>query len=118
MIDVSSAKVTKLIVHRIGNKLRDEGFILSEHEAELTESLKDLLLKNYLGQGIRQGDSYDFYHESDLALNVVHHYSELVFNNPSTFVKCSKSIAKHLYSASTHPNIGGGEFILILFDDI
>lgn len=75
MIDISSAKVTKLIVHRIGNKLRDEGFTLSEHEIDHASTLDDLLLRNYLSAGIKQGELYDFYHESDLSLNVINHFS-------------------------------------------
>lgn len=118
MIDVSSAKVKKLIVHRIGNKLRDEGFTLSKKETERTPTLDELLSKNYLAPVVRQGEPYDFHHESDLALNTVHHFARMIFEDRETFEINSQSIAKHLYSASTHPNIGGGEFIAILFDDI
>jgi hypothetical protein len=118
MIDISSARVEKLIVHRIGNKLRDEGFKLSQAEAEQTSTLEALLLKNYLAPVIRQGNIYDFHHESDISLNTAYHFAELIFRNKETFRDHSQSIAKHLYSASTHPNIGGGEFIVILFNDI
>lgn len=48
MVDISSARIIKLIVHRIGNKLRDEGFTLSDQEAVRTPTLDDLLLKSYL----------------------------------------------------------------------
>jgi hypothetical protein len=118
MVDVSSAKVKKLIVHRIGNKLRDEGFTLSDNEAERTSTLDDLLLKSFLAPVVRQGEVYELHHESDLSLNTIHHYSNLIFSNESSFQSHSQAIAKHLYSASVHPNIGGGEFIEILFDDI
>lgn len=118
MVDVSSAKIKKLIIHRIGNKLRDEGFTLSQKEAERTRTLDDLLLRNYLATVIRQGEEYDFYHESDLSLNTVHHFTKLIFEDNKTFKTHTQSIAKHLYSASTHPNIGGGEFIIILFEDV
>lgn len=118
MIDVSSAKVQRIIVHRIGNKLRDEKCDFSKHEAEHTSTLDDLLLKNYLAPVIKKEDTYDFYHESDLSLNTVHHFATLIFEDPKGFKAHSQSIAKHLYSASTHPNIGSGEFIVILFEDV
>ncbi len=118
MIDISSARITKLIVHRIGNKLREEGFMLSNQEAVRTQTLDDLLLKCYLAPVIRQGEAYELYHESDLSLNTIHHFSNLIFSNRDSFQVHSQAIAKHLYSASSHPNIGGGEFIEILFDDI
>ena len=118
MIDISSAKLTKIIVHRIGNKLRDEGFLLSQKETERTPALDDLLLGNYLAPVIRRGEVFDLHHESDLALNTVHHFSNLIFSDRRTFKANSQAIAKHLYSASIHPNIGGGEFIVMLFDGI
>lgn len=118
MIDISSARVAKLIVHRIGNKLRDEGLTLSQEEAEHTSTLDDLFLKNYLAPVVRHGNLYKFYHESDISLNTVYHFAKLSFQSQEAFAAHSQSIAKHLYSASTHPNIGGGEFIVILFDDV
>jgi hypothetical protein len=118
MVDISSARITNLIVHRVGNKLRDEGFALSDNEVTRSLTLDDLLLKSYLAPVIRQGEVYELYHESDLSLNTVHHFSNLIFSNRDSFQVHSQAIAKHLYSSSSHPNIGGGEFIEILFDDI
>lgn len=118
MIDISSTVIKKLVVHKVGNKLRDEGFILSSNETQHKESLDNQLLKHYLVPIIRQGDSYNFYHESDITLNVMYHYIDLIFSNNSSFLQHSQDIAKQLYSSSTHPNIGGGEFIVILFDDL
>ncbi len=118
MLDVSSARISKLIVHHIGNKSREEGFALSEQEAARTPTLDAVLLKHYLTPITRQGHSYEFHHESDLSLNTVYHFANLVFADPANFNAHSQSIAKHLYSASTHANIGGGEFIVILFDEV
>ncbi|MEZ5476588.1 MAG: nucleoid-associated protein [Thiolinea sp.] len=67
---------------------------------------------------VRLGHPYDFHHESDLSLNTIYHFSSLIFDDPETFITHSQSIAKHLYSVSTHPNIGGGEFIIILFEGL
>lgn len=118
MVDVSSARVSKVIVHRIGNKIRDEGYLLSDDVIKRTDTLDDLVTRNYLAPVLRNGNAYEFHHESDIALNEVRHFSNLIFTKEKTFVENSKKIAKHLYSASTHPNIGGGEFIVVLFDDI
>ncbi len=118
MIDISTAIVKNLVIHEVGNSFRDEGIKLSNKTVARTPSLDGLLLKNYLAPTIRHGDAYAMYHESELALNTIFHYTELVFANQTSFLKHSAAIAKHLYSSSTHPNIGGGEFMLILFDDI
>ncbi len=118
MIDISSTSISKLIVHRVGNKLRDEGVLLSPEEAVRTSTVDDLLLKNYLASVVRHGEVYEFYHESELSLNVVFHFAALIFQDSTTLSSNSQNIAKHLYSASVHPNIGGGELLVILFEDV
>lgn len=118
MIDISSAKIKKVIIHRVGNKLREEGVLLSPKESPRSKLLDELLLKGFLAPVIRQGQQYDLFHESNLSLNAINHYSSVIFSDPKSFRSSSEAIAKHLYSSSTHPNIGGGEFLVILFDDI
>lgn len=118
MIDLSSASVSKVIVHRIGNKAREEGYTFSPNEAERTSTLDSLLIKNYLEPMVDDAQIYELHHESDLSLNTVYHYAMKVFEDREYFQESSESIAKHLYTASTHPNIVGGEFITILFDGV
>lgn len=117
-MDISSAKVSKVIVHRVGNKLRDEGLHLSPAECDRSTTLDDLLVRGLLAPVTRSGQEYYLTHESDISLNTVNHYANLVFSNPTKFKECSEAIAKHLYGCSSHPNIGGGEFLVILFEDI
>lgn len=118
MLDISSAKVKKVIVHRVGNKLRDEGIHISTTECPRSKTLDDLLLKSFLAPVIRSGQQYQLFHESDIALNTINHYANIVFGDSNKFEASSEAIAKHLYACSSHPNIGGGEFLVILFDDI
>ncbi|PQQ42445.1 hypothetical protein C6H65_03225 [Photorhabdus luminescens] len=118
MIDISSAKVEKLIVHRVGNKIREEGFRFSANEAYTSDNLDDLLLKHYLLPLSKTDSCFQFCHESDITLNEMYQFSSRIFTNPQNFKEQSVNIAKHLYSASTHPNISGGDFIIILFSDI
>ncbi|HHH0823789.1 TPA: hypothetical protein ACPZPM_004114 [Yersinia enterocolitica] len=118
MIDISSAKIEKLIVHRVGNKIREEGYKLSSNEAKINDHLNDLFLKHYLLPLSKIDSCFQFYHESDITLNEIHQFTSRIFFNPSSFQEQSVNIAKHLYSASTHPNIAGGDFIIILFSEI
>lgn len=118
MFDISSTKVNKFIVHHVGNKLRNEGIRLSSREATRSNALDELLLKGFLAPVVRQGQHYELFHESDIKLNTVSHYANEVFSTNESFLSSSEAISKHLYSHSTHPNIGGGEFLIILFDDI
>ena len=118
MIDISTASVSKVIVHRIGNKAREEGYQFSPDEAERTATLDSLLIKSYLEPMVDDAQVYELHHESDLALNTVYHYATSIFNDTDQFKTATESIAKHLYTASTHPNIVGGEFITILFEGV
>lgn len=118
VLDLDTAKVKKLIVHYVGNKFRDEGVMLSDAESEHDAVLDDLLLKFFLSPVVNSENEYLLSHESDISLNLIKHYSSLIFKNENEFVAASSAIAKHLYISSTHPNIGGGEFIEILYDGI
>lgn len=117
-LDLSNAKVKKVVAHRVGNKFRDEGVVLSHAESAKNEALEELLLKNFLNPVINEGDECILIHESDINLNTIKHYSSLVFEDQELFFESSLAIAKHLYSSSTHPNIIGGEFIEVLYDGI
>ncbi|MEY7269436.1 nucleoid-associated protein [Citrobacter koseri] len=118
MIDISSAKVAKVIVHRVGNKLRDEGFHLSQAECHRSSTLDELLIRDFLAPVVRKGQEYSLTHESDVSLNTINHYANNVFKTSNAFKESSDAIAKHLYSCSGHQNIGGGEFLVILFEGI
>ncbi|TYB22311.1 nucleoid-associated protein [Aggregatibacter actinomycetemcomitans] len=118
LLDLGVAKVKKLIVHYVGNKFRDEGVVLSNAESEHDATLDELLLKFFLAPVVNSENEYLLSHESDINLNLIKHYSSLIFKDEDEFVSASSAIAKHLYISSTHPNIGGGEFIEILYDGI
>ena len=118
MLDISSARVTRCVVHRVGNRLREEGCDLSSQEVQGTAELHGTLLRHYLAPLVRTGEEFEFYHESDIALNAARQFSSRIFDASKDFLQLSQNIAKHLYSASSHPSIAGGEFIAILFQDI
>ena len=118
MFDVSSARITRCVVHRVGNRLREEGCELSSTDVTGTADLHGTLLRHYLAPLAKGGEEFEFYHESDISLNAVRQFSARTFDNPDEFIPLSQSIARHLYAASNHPSIAGGEFIAILFQDI
>lgn len=118
MIDVSSAQLTKIAVHRVGNKIREEGLSLAEKESSASESLSELLSRHYLLPLSKQENVYDFFHESDISLNAISNISGKIFDKSSEFIKQTQGIAKHLYTTSTHPNISGGDVVFLLFSGI
>lgn len=118
MLDVSSARVTHCVVHRVGNRLREEGCEFSQHEVRGTAELRGTLLRHYLTPLAKSGEDFEFYHESDISLNAAKHFSARILADEESFVNVSQNIAKHLYSVSMHPSIAEGEFIVILFQDV
>lgn len=118
MIDVSSARLTNVAVHRVGNKTREEGMRLAEKESKVSESMAELLAKTYLAPLSKQKEIYDFFHESDLSLNAVSSIVGKIFSDSSDFVGKTQSLAKHLYATSTHQNVSVGDLVFLFFSGI
>lgn len=118
MIDVSSARLTNVAVHRVGNKTREEGMRLAEKESKVSESMEELLAKTYLAPLSKQKEIYDFFHESDLSLNAVSSIVGKIFSDSSDFVGKTQSLAKHLYATSTHQNVSVGDLVFLFFSGV
>lgn len=125
MLNTSSAKIEKMIVHQVGNKGREEGCIFSAMSIMPSESLEGLLLAHYLAPLSELEDTFEFDHEIDPSLNRIAVLSKEIFeagsqehNAEELFQQASVKIANHLYGVTSHPNIAGGDFIIILFSNI
>ena len=118
MLDISSSRVMRCVVHRVGNRLREEGCELSQQEVHGTSELHGTLLRHYLAPLAKTGEEFELYHESDITLNAVHQFSSRVFSEKDDFISLTQNLAKQLYAASTHPSVAAGEFIAILFHDV
>jgi hypothetical protein len=117
-MDLTTSTVDKLIVHRVGNKLRDESLKLSGTESPVNEELSSLLLGGYLKGIASETNEYYFHHETDLALNETRFYVRQYFEGETDFIETSRRLATHLYENSLHPNIRQGDLLVIQFDGI
>jgi len=119
-MNFSKSKIKHLIIHEIGNKLRDEKVFLSTTLQKLDENLENILLNYFLKSFLTQKDFYHLNHNSDLNLNEIYSYSKSIFskNNEIAFIKTSQNIAKHLYEYSLHPKIARGELIIVQISNI
>ncbi|RKQ19097.1 nucleoid-associated protein [Ureibacillus endophyticus] len=111
MLEVSDSKLLKYIVHHVSDTL-----ILGEEEFAHPEVLLEAAFTQLAFNKIDLDQQYEFFHESDIGLNEIYTYVKSIFDNETSFLEQSKNIAKHLYSASQHPNIKGGELFVGLFD--
>lgn len=112
MFDFSGVDITKIAIHRVGNRFKNEGIITSSKPIDLNDStMKNLLLKYFLSS-FKDDIIYNFNHEVDLNLNEVYVYLKNIFDCNTDFFEQSVNILKHLYEASIHPNIKSGELYI------
>lgn len=112
MFDFSGAEINKLIIHGIGNKLKEEGITLSQSCVSISSDSLYSLLGKYFFQQFKDNGVYSFTHETDLRYNEIYQFAKEVFTDINRFADSSQGIAKHLYEASTHPNIKKGELCI------
>jgi hypothetical protein len=117
MLLFSETIIDQLVVHKVGSKYNEENIRLSKDILKTDDDIKELLTKYFLTP-FKSDEYLNFYHESDLNLNEVYHYISQIFEDPDKLHDQSVNLAKHLYENSTHPNIKGGEFYTVYFQDI
>lgn len=119
-MDFSEAKIKYLVIHEIGNKIRDEKLFLSSKLQQIDECLEKVLLNYFLKSFMTNQELLNFYHNSNLNLNELFSYSKNIFkeNDEISFIKNSKNIAMHLYEFTLHPKITRGELIVTEIENI
>ncbi|MCG8411498.1 MAG: nucleoid-associated protein [Bacteroidales bacterium] len=117
MILYSESSIDQIAVHKVGSKYNNENIRFSKSTLNLDDEIKDLLSQYFLSP-FKSNEYFNFYHESELGLNEVYHYSSIIFNDPEQLFEQSQNLGKHLYENSTHPNINGGEFYTVYFQDL
>ncbi len=116
-LDFTQVELQHIITHHVGNKLRDEKFLLSSEATTIADDTKDYLLKYFL-LPIRAEEFYSFSHSVKLDLNEVYTVAENIFSKPESFINSSQSIAKLLYEQSMHPKIREGELNIAYFSNV
>ncbi|UHA76120.1 nucleoid-associated protein [Paenibacillus sp. 481] len=118
MIDVSKIDIHQMVIHKVGNKSRDEGVVVSKELYDIpSDEVKAALLK-YFVSNFKFDTFYTFRHEADLALNEVYTYASNMFQRPVTFHEQSIHVLNHLYEQSSHPQIKAGELYVVHLNNI
>ena len=116
MINPDFAKLESIVLHKIGNKLNEEGIRFSKSPIKTDEEINDLLLK-YFFSPFKQNEYYNLYHDTDIKLNEIYSYVSTIFADNQELYEQSVNIAKHLYEQSVHPKIKNGEIYIAYFKD-
>jgi len=119
MLNLYSAQIESLSLHRVGNKSRNESIFLSENPYALNDEISSLL-KEYFFRPFREKEEnyYRFEHEADLEFHEIYKTASAVFENAASVHKNSKEITKYLFEQSNHPHIKNGEVYVVLFSDV
>lgn len=118
MINVETAKLGQLAIHRVGNKHRDEKMFVSQEPVKLTEELTQLLTDYFLKPFTKTTEKFHFVHDVDLAYNPLNGVSEDIFSDKTTFFENSVKILRHLFDQSNHPHIKTGDLFVAYFDEM
>lgn len=112
MLDISRCKLEKSILHYIANPLEKQKSVISSNLIQDKDSFNKAFLELSFYK-FEENEKCDFFHESDLTLNEVYFFSKEILKNDSDFIINAQSIAKHLNEVSRHPNIKGGELLIL-----
>ncbi len=117
MIDFSKTSLENIVIHWVGNKSKEEDLKLSKNTFKVdNQLLKDLLLQYFL-KPFSKVEFFHFTHSTDIEMNEVFNYCSKIFDDSSNLYIQSIHIAKHLFEKSIHPQIKGGEFYVVYFDN-
>lgn len=108
--------LASISVHHVGNQHLDENLTTSDAPLQIDNELRETLAA-WLSAPLKTEEYYQLDHESNLDLNEVYSFAQRIFDDPNELHEQSVNLAKHLFSCSTHPNIKGGEFYTVYFQD-
>lgn len=117
--DLEGATLLDVVMYQVGNKGRDEGIGLASKQIEITEDVESLINNVFLGR-IEQKELYEIGTSGDDTLLVkVWQQATNIFDNPEgNFKEEAENMVKGLYDQMQDPNIGGGVFILLYYNNI
>jgi len=120
MISYQDATFEQLSIHRVGNKLMNESYNLSEYPVVIEDAeLKELILQFLLSPFEKVSQVFRLSHPTEkLSLNEIFHFADLIFNKPDTFHENSRQISKHLYDITGHAKIKSGEVYITYFKSL
>lgn len=107
--------LSKIIVHKVGNKINQESLFLSQEELKLDDEMKELLTDFFL-KGFKSEEQFQFYSDSYLVNNPVYSSAAEIFEDKEKFVWESENIAKHLYDVAENPRVQSGELFICYFE--
>ncbi len=117
MFEQNGSRLSQLVVHYVGNKLKDEGLQLSQQQSGIDEPTLAIIWQ-YVFSAFKSPNFFHFTHAAELERNDVYAIARNVFQQPERFLEKSQQLAKLLFDASQHPQVKSGELLVMYFDNL
>ncbi|NOX99811.1 MAG: nucleoid-associated protein [Verrucomicrobia bacterium] len=111
------ASLSAMTLAKVGNPLKGEVLHTSKTLCQVAEEDTEWLTHCFL-RSFRALELHCLHHHSDLASNEMFSYASKIFEAPDTLLENGALIAKHLHSASNHPNIKNGDLCIGLIKGV
>jgi hypothetical protein len=118
MLQFADAQLAQLIIHYAGNKNNQENYVLSDRRVgRLDPETQQLMVRFFLAP-FKTAEQFRFWHESDIQLNPCFSFLTDIFEDPEQFTEKSKSLCRHLYECTMHPQIKPGDLFMAELTDV
>lgn len=119
MLNLYSTHIASLSIHRVGNKSRSEGILLSKEPYKMNDEIRPLMKEFFLKPFRDKEENYfQFVHEADLEFHELFNISSAIFDNPENIHEQSQKIAKHLFEQSLNAHIKSGEIYVAYLEGV
>ncbi len=107
--------ISKIIIHKVGNKINQEPLVLSQEEYLPADEMKEML-EDYFLKSFKSEEQFRFYSDTYLVNNPVYSSVSEIFEDRAKFVYESENIAQHLYDVTENTRVQNGELFIVYFE--
>jgi hypothetical protein len=118
LLGIDTAKLDKLIIHKVGNKGSNESILLNDKYLNFTddnEDTRDFFLSKLYFNNDFEKKNFVFQNQKGLDFNIVYDNISKMFENEDCFITGSEYIAQHLYDIKILPSIRAGYLLIAKF---
>jgi len=108
----------QLVIHFVGNKVRETECILSQGDTVFEDETNKSIVEIFFIKPFLDNQAYyQFYDVNGLDYNTAYKTIKSIFLKEKSLIEGSQILARHLYENTIYPQIKDGEFYIALFDN-
>lgn len=111
MPELAIAQLENIIIHYVGNPVKEQELKLANDYLKLDGQIKELL-GHYFLNPFKSEALYHFMHPDGYENNEMFQIATGIFDEPGILPERSQDIARRLFELSSHPQIKGGELFV------